>query len=72
MTEFSAQAQNAECVRHACSGTCCPSDLTAEYAEIRDKDSTNSFWTEFPQGNKGQSEKLWTYLPLTDSLTQWT
>lgn len=50
----------------------CSSDLTAGCAEIRDKEanSTNSSWTEFPQGKKGQTEKLWTYVTLTDSLSQ--
>lgn len=71
-TEIRAQAPNAVCLRHACSGICCPSDLTAGCAEIRDKEanSTNSSWIEFPQGKKEETEKLWTYVTFTDSLTQ--
>lgn len=70
-TEISAQAQNAVCIRHAYSGICCPSDLTAGCAEIIDKEanSTNSSWTEFLQGKKGQTEELWMYVTLTGSLT---
>jgi len=71
-TEISAQAQSAVRIRHTYSGICWSSDLTAGCADIRDEEanSTNSSWTEFPEGKKGQTEKLWMYATLTDSLTQ--